>query len=105
MNSILNTSEIVGTVELPGGEFEVCASADADYQQSSNKLSIRLTCDLRPCVTNQKLPVTPIDWMPKSQTITEHVPIGEAGEVARDVFTRWVRKIRDVAPSMRAPSF
>jgi hypothetical protein len=105
MNSILNTSEIVGTVGFPEGEFEVCASADANYQHSSNTLTTQLTCDLRPCVANQKLPETYVDWMPKSQTVTEHVSIDEAGEVARDVFARWVRKIREVAPSLRARSF
>lgn len=105
MNSILNINEIVGTVELPQGEFEVCASADATYDQKANSLVVRLDTSLRPCVTIENAADREATWLPKSQSVTEHVGIDEAGEVARDIFKRWVRKVRESAPALRSPTF
>jgi hypothetical protein len=105
MNSILNTSEIVGTVELAQGEFEVCASADATYNQSSSALSVQLDAKLRPCGAGDKASDVHVEWIPRRQIVNEHVAIEEAGEVARDVFKRWVQKVRECAPSLRAPTF
>lgn len=105
MNSILNTTEIVGTVELPQGEFEVCASADATYNQNSGTLSVELGANLRPGAATDKTTDVHAEWIPKGQIVNEHVGIEEAGEVARDIFKRWVRKIRECVPSLRAPTF
>lgn len=105
MNNILNTTEIVGTVELPQGDFEVCACADASYDQEGNSLVVRLDANLRPCATNDKTTDGQAIWLPKKQSVTEHVAIDEAGEVARDIFKRWVRKIRESAPGLRSPTF
>jgi len=105
MHGILNTTEIIGTVELPAGEFEVCASADASYDQSGNSLVVRLDANLRPCSTTRSAAQIEVDWLPKRQSVTEHVAIDEAGEVARDIFKRWVCKIREAAPALRASTF
>ena len=42
MKRILDTSEILGTVDLPKGVSEVCASAEAGYDQDSGKLIVEL---------------------------------------------------------------
>jgi hypothetical protein len=105
MNSILNTTEIIGTVELPQGDFEVCASADASYDQKGNSLVVRLDANLRPCAKSDNAADGQAIWLPKKQFVTEHVAIDEAGEVARDIFKRWVRKIRESAPGLRSPTF
>lgn len=105
MSSILNTTEIIGTVEFPQGEFEVCAAADATYNQRAKTLAIRLSATLKHCACAENAAPVTADWLPKGETVTEHVAIEEASEVARDVFKRWVRKLREAAPSLRAATF
>ena len=104
MSHILNTTEIVGTIQLPQGKFELCALGDATYKQSSTSLVVGLEANLRPCLGSETVPVKP-EWMPAPQTVTEHVAIEEAAELARDIFRRWVRKVREAAPGLRAPTF
>ena len=41
-------------------------------------------------------------WLPLDETITEGVGREECGDMARDIFHGWVRKVRATAPS--APS-
>ena len=105
MNQILNTTEILGTIVLPEGECELLASAAADFAERSKKLVVRLDASIRQKGATEKQEPVKVDWLPRSQTITEMVSIEEAGEVARDIFGSWVRKVRAAAPSIHQPSF
>ena len=105
MNEILDTREILGIVQLPEGECELIASAAAEYAEGSGNLLVRLAAAVR-CrnATSNASAISP-EWLPKRQTVSEFVSIEEAGEVARDIFRRWVRKVRESAPNLHHPSF
>jgi hypothetical protein len=105
MNEILETREVLGTLELPAGECELVASATAEYSEGSANLVVRLDATIhRRSLPSDASPVA-AEWLPKNQTVSEFVPIDEAGEVARDIFRRWVRKVRESAPNLHQPSF
>jgi hypothetical protein len=105
MKRVIDTSEIIGTVDFKGGEWEICASAEAGYDSEAHKLNVNLDAFLRfPKATEKETKDRP-KWLPGPETITESVSIEEAGEVARDIFHSWVRKVRESSPSIHSPTF
>lgn len=105
MKRVIDTSEVLGTVDLPNGVHEVCAAADASYDEGTNRLAVRLDSFLRASDLRVKETHFCADWLPKPETVTESVGPDETGEVARDIFHRWVRKVREAAPSLHRPTF
>ena len=105
MKQIVDTSEILGTMELPEGIHEVCASARAAYDESAKWLVVNLDCFLRAADIRTKEKTLTVDWLPKPETLTESASLEEAVEAARDIFHRWVRKVRQASPSLHQPSF
>ena len=48
MKRIIDTSEVLGTVEMPAGVCELCASADAGFDEAAGRLVVKLAAFLRP---------------------------------------------------------
>lgn len=92
--------ETVGIIETPKGSHELCAAADATYEESTHKLVIALDAFLRPVDFRIKEEHYRAPWMPKSETISEGVDSEDSGALARDIFHRWVAKVRESAPSL-----
>ena len=42
----------------------------------------------------------PADWLPKPETVRESVGPDETAEMAREIFQRWARKVREAAPTL-----
>ena len=102
MKRVLDTSEVLGTVETPSGQAELCASALAAYEEETGRLRVDLGASLRsvkPCVGEKPLEAV---WLPKAESVTEGVSSEEKLEVARDIFHGWVHKVRQAAPALHA---
>jgi len=100
MKRIIDTSEALGTVEMPQGVCELCASADASYDEETARLVVKLEAFLRPTDLLVKERHFRIDWLPKNETVTESVAREECHEVAREIFQGWTRKVREAAPQL-----
>ena len=100
MKRVIDTSEVLGTVETPEGVSEVCASAEASFDEAAGRMVVRLEAFLRPAGLLVKERHFRVDWLPASETITESVNHEECHEMARDIFHRWAQKVRDAAPSL-----
>ena len=87
MKRIIDTSEVLGTVEVPEGASELCASAEASFDEEAGRLLVK----------ERRFRA---DWLPKNETVTESVAREECHEVAREIFHRWVRKVREAAPQL-----
>ena len=81
MKHVIDTSEVLGTVETPEGTCDVCAAASASFDEE-NQRHFRL------------------DWLPKNETVTESVAREECHDVTREIFQRWVRKVREAVPAL-----
>jgi hypothetical protein len=102
---VVDTSEALGTVALPGGTCELYATADAGYDEEASRLVVRLNSYVRTLdPRSREKPFSP-DWLPKPDVVTESVGPDEALEAARDIFHRWGRKVRESAPSLHSPTF
>ena len=100
MKRIIDTSEMLGIVEVPEGTSELCAAADAQFDEAAGRLVVKLEAFLRPSGLLEKERHFRADWLPKDETITESVGREECSDVAREIFHRWVRKVREAAPAL-----
>ena len=98
MKRVIDTTEVLGIVEMEGREAEVCAEAEAVYDPEKSAVITHLRAFLRPVATSNGGGVSQAVWLPKPQTITEKVPLEEAGEAAREIFKSWVQRLRASAP-------
>ena len=100
MKRVIDTSEVLGTVDTAEGVREVCVTADASYDESAARLVVKLDSFLRnmDLVTKEKR--FSADWLPKPETLHESVGPDETVEMARDIFHRWVRKVRQAVPAL-----
>ena len=100
MKRIIDTSEVLGIVETTDGMREVCATADANYDESAARLVVKLDAFLRNTDLLSKEKLSSADWLPKPETIREAVGPEETVDMARDIFHRWVHKVRQVVPGL-----
>ena len=105
MNEILETREILGTLNLREGECELVASATAEYSEGSGNLLVRLEAAVHRRGSHSQGDPIVANWLPKNQSASEFVSIEEASEVAHEIFRTWVRKVRESAPNLHQPSF
>jgi hypothetical protein len=94
MKTVISISEVVETASDWRGEWEVCASADATYDETNSVLIVHLKSFSRPVETRSEPEIPLPDWMPAGETVRERVSLEEAVEVAKDIFHRWVTRIR-----------
>jgi hypothetical protein len=104
MKRVIDTSEVLGTVEQAEGSCEVCASADAAYDEAARRVVIRLDAFLRTANPRSKERRLRAPWLPAGETVSESAAPEEAGAVAREIFQRWVRKVRHAAPPLHNPT-
>ena len=100
MKRIIDTSEALGTVEVQEGIAELCAAADASFDETAGRLVVQLESFLRPTDLLVKERHFRVDWLPQNETVTESVGPDECREMAREIFHRWVRKVRESAPHL-----
>ena len=101
MKRIIDTSEVLGRADTLEGPCEVCASADASFDESSGRLVVKLDAFLRPTDLLAKERHFRAGWLPNSATVIESVAREESHEVAREIFHRWTRKVREAAPQLQ----
>ena len=98
MKHVINTSEVLRTVETSQGPCEVCAAADASYDEGAGQMVVKLEAFLRPTDLLVKERHFREAWLPHNETITEGVAREECGDMAREIFHGWVRKVRAASP-------
>lgn len=102
MKRIIQSSEVLGTVEERGGTCEVCASADAAFDEAKGTLIVHTEAFLRPAAYLARERHLSAEWLPPGETVREQLPLDDCREVAREIFHRWIRKVRDAAPRLHA---
>lgn len=99
MKRIIDMSEVVGHAMHGGESCEVLAECEADYDETAGLVRVQLDTFLRSrdlCRKEEQFHPT---WLPQVYTLAETVSNDEATEAARDIFKRWVRKVRESVPA------
>jgi len=98
MKRIISISEVVESARSWQGQWELRATAEADYHETKSELVVQLDSFVR--TADVKLPSgLPQGWLPKKQTLVERMPWEDALPAAKEIFQRWVRKVRQSLPS------
>ena len=87
MKQVIDTSELLGTMESPHGPCEVCPAADANYDEEKSRLVVRLTSFLHTTDIRSKEKLLSADRLPKAETVTEAVGAAETVDLAREIFS------------------
>ena len=98
MKQVIEINEVVETIELAEGTCEVCASASAHFDEATPRLVVDLDCFLR--TTDLRSPERQFGagWLPKKESLKESAGLDEAVDLTKDIFRRWVRKVRQSIP-------
>jgi hypothetical protein len=102
MRTVLSTSEIVQDLDLEVEPKELCAAAEADYDDRKSTLVIKLDAFVRQVHHARPDVCSRPDWLPKPETLREGVGPDEASDLARDIFRRWTKKVRESAEAAKA---
>jgi hypothetical protein len=94
MKSDIYLSEVVESRETPAGVVEVCASAEGKYESAGSVLEVKLDAHVQNIAGEKARPA----WLPKGETVREHVAHEEIREIGRDMFQRWVKRVRAATP-------
>jgi len=99
MRKVISLSEIVELLELEEGWDEVCATVEANYNEATGSLAVKLDSFVRPVgLLTAGRQLTP-PWLPRPDTVREFVPPNEAVPSAKHIFQRWMQKVRHSIPS------
>ena len=99
IGQVISISEIVQVIEHLNRE--VCATAEANYDEGSGCLVIELDSFVRPIdLLHAEQRLRPA-WLPTSETIRERMDISEAGSAAKEIFRRWVSRVRSSRPQVK----
>lgn len=98
MHSLLDTTQVIRTLEMEGVPYEVCVEALASHDRGTNLLTVQLRAFLRAEKHDHIGEVSTPSWLPAAQAVTEHVSAEEAHEVANDVLASWRQKVAGCLP-------
>ncbi len=102
MKRVIDSTEVLGTVETTTGTCSLCAAADAKFDEDAGRLVVALRAFLRPVEVSQKVPS--VDWLPADETVSMSVGMTDAWDAAKEIFDRWVHRVRESAPAALHPS-
>lgn len=94
----MSISEIIETLGEGDDEMEVCATAQTQYDPSTQKICVALDSFARLVSASSDGKHPPQPWLPPAERVTEHLSRSEAAAFAKDVFDSWVKKVRAAIP-------
>ena len=94
MRKVLSISEIVQTLDRETEPQELCAAAEAEYDDGRAILVVTLDAFVRQVHHARPDECTRPDWLPHAETLHESVSGEEASDLARDIFHGWIKKVR-----------
>lgn len=100
MESVISLSEIVGVTQSRG--LQICAKADASYDQAKGRVFISLDAFACPASTRAKEHRLHLAWLPTLEHVTGDLPRDKALHFAKSTFRDWVWKVRTSMPAERS---
>ena len=94
----MSISEIIDTLGEGDSATEICATAETQYDSSTQKVSVALESFARCVAASGNREHQAPAWLPRAEHVTEHLAPDEAEAFTKDVFQSWVRKVRATIP-------
>jgi hypothetical protein len=98
MKKIISSTAIIAPIVKDGRAFEVCATAEGNFDERQSQLVLELDSLIRPVGRFPGKPLLEEQWLPHKQKVTESVSVDDASDLAREIFHRWSRTVRQAIP-------
>lgn len=100
MRNVISISEVAASHQGTKGLCEVMASAEATYNEAQSVLLVQLEAYLRPvgCEFGSRRLME--GWLPPKDMVVEAVSFEDAIPATREIFQRWVEKVRRCIPAV-----
>ena len=99
LRNLLETLRIVGTREVGGNIYEVCANGRASFDDETHRLEVALDSFVRRFEMRGKDEVLKPPWLPRQDNVKTEVSLDEAPDAAKEIFDAWTRKVRGSIPA------
>ena len=96
--TVLDTLRIIDTREVGHDSYEICATAQAIYDDDAREMQINLHSFVRLFEIRGKDQILQPSWLPHADCVKMHVALDEAPEAAKEIFRSWAEKIRKLIP-------
>ena len=93
----ITISEVAGEVESSRGPAEICAMAEASFDEGESRLIVQLDCSLRSVSLTQPEEPFREDWLPGREILRETVSLEDVCALTREIFQSWIHKVRQSA--------
>jgi hypothetical protein len=103
MNRLLDSISVVGHTNVHGYPAEVCALTEAEYDAGHHELVVLLDSFVRGVDLNLPQHREKAVWLPRAETVHEHVAFEEASELSHEVAKDWRRRVRESVPMQVQP--
>lgn len=98
MKKVISISEAIERISWEKGTAELCANAEASFDQSKNQVVVALDSFISPVDITAPDQQLRASWLPAAEVVRVSADSGEAAEIARDIFHNWVKRLRAAAP-------
>jgi hypothetical protein len=98
MRTIHETTQITETTTIGEDQYEICAIGKAQYEDANERLFIELDCFVRKVNLRGIDTCLRPDWLPRRDTVTDSVPLSDAGDEFKEIFRGWTGKVRASIP-------
>lgn len=93
-------SQVVGECESDSGAAEVCAVAEASFDESQCRLTVLFESSLRSMDFDRYDQLFRAQWLPDREVIRRSASFDEAFDVAHELFRDWTLKVRESIPEI-----
>lgn len=100
----MSISEIIETLGEGETETEICATAEARYDSSTQTVTVMLDSFARCVFASGDHEPKREPWLPAPESVTEHLAADETQAFTKDVFQSWVKKVRGTIPRKAPPA-
>src|SRR5688572_23716694 len=99
MTHVASVQEVVEQCENDHGPCELIATAEAFYSHYHAVLLVRVEAFIQPAGCGPKALRLTEDWLPPKETFVEAVTLEQAPQTTKEIFERWIDKVRRSVPA------
>jgi hypothetical protein len=96
--NVLDTVRIIETREIGHDSYEICATAQARYEEASSEMQVDLDSFVRRFEIRGKDQIVRPPWLPRRDSVKSHVHLSEAPDAAKEIFESWARRVQRAIP-------
>ncbi len=96
--NVLDAVRIVDTREVGPDSYEICTTAQANYDEESREMQVDLDSFVRRFEMRGKNEIMRPAWLPRRDSVKTHVYLEEASDAAKEIFDTWARKVQRTVP-------